>query len=244
MSYYLINLENESNIENFNIDNIIIDNKIEVDSDNYKYLLYYLDNDIPKEIYIKLPKIRLVNDWTNFKYNQLKIRITPKYEKTNRIIKIINCLEDKIKIHKFFNKKKKLEFVSVLIKETSYYIKTFFQDNKTKVSSDIKGKNIKINDFKINGEIQMVIKINNIWQKNEKFGLSCQLYQIKYFAPPTEQNINFIDDDELVEQKNSLPLQISELFSNTSQVSLKQKPMLLINSQLLQSVKLKSIGKN
>ena len=249
MSYYLINLEIESDIENFNLDNIIIDNKIEIDSDNYKYLLYYLDNDIPKEIYIKLPKIRLVNDWINLKYNQLKIRITPKYEKTDRIIKMITSLEDKIKIHKFFNKKKKLEFVSLLVKETAYHIKTFFQDNKTKISSDISGKNIKMIDFKTNGEIQMVIKLNNIWQKNEKYGLSSQLYQIKYFASPNEQNINFIDDEELINKKSDqISILPSQTFNPLLQASYNNtqpsRPILMINSQLLQSVKLKSIQKN
>jgi hypothetical protein len=251
MSYYLINLEKKYECET---EHIIIDNKMDIDEDSSRFLIYYLEDEIPKEIYLKLPKIRLINDWSNYKYNQLKIRITPKYEKTDRIIEIINALEEKIKTSKQFNKKKKLEFVSILTKDKCYHLKTFFQENKTKISSDVKGKNIKITDFKNNGEIQMVLKLNHIWQKNDKFGLSSQLYQIKYFAPPDEQNINFIDKEDIpmryftpiTEVTSALPPQTFNPIIQPTQptVSKASKPMLMINSQMLQSVKLKPIEKN
>jgi hypothetical protein len=248
MSYYLINLEKQYECEP---NNIIIDNKMDIDDESSRYLIYYLEDDTPKEMYMKLPKIRLTNDWTNYKYNQLKIRITPKYEKTDKIIEIISLLEDKIKTSKPFNKKKKLEFVSILTKDTSYYLKTFFQENKTKISSDIKGKHMKITDFKNNGEIQMVLRLNHIWQKKDKFGLSSQLYQIKYFAPPDEQNINFIDKEDIPIRymmplditMNHLPSQTFNPLQQPNQSSV-MKPMLMINSQMLQSIKLKPIEKN
>lgn len=255
MSYFLINLENEFDFENFKIENLIIDSCIDSDSDNKKYLLYYIDDTIPKEIYIKLPKIRLISDWTHIKYNQLKIRITPKYDKTDRIIKFINLLEETIKSNKKFVKKTKLEFISLLIKEETYYFKTFFQENKTKISSNLynenikiisnlNNENIKITDFKNNGEIQMVLKINNIWHKNNKYGLSSQLYQIKYFVPPEILNIDFIDDEvpikQVVTQPINIPINKQPLLLTQAPIT---KPMLMINSELLQSVKLKSIKK-
>ena len=241
MSYFLINLENESELENFKIENLIIDSKIELDSDNNKYLLYYIDETISKEIYIKLPKIRLTNDWTNLKYNQLKIRITPKYDKTDRIINFINLLEDTIKSNKKFVKKTKLEFISLLIKEETHYFKTFFQENKTKVSSNSKIKDIKITDFKNNGEIQMVLKINHVWHKNNKYGISSQLYQIKYFVPPDILNIDFIDDDIIESIKLSIEKpQQPQQPQQQIQVPI-ARPMLMINSEILKGVKLKSI---
>ena len=236
MSYYLVDLDKEIN---FNFENLIIDSKIELENYGRKYLLFYLDKNEPKEVFIKLPKLRLTYDWKNFKYNQLKIRVTPKYEKTTNMINFFNDLEDKIKSHKYFNKKS-LEFISLIIKEKCTYIKTFFQENKTKISPKMK-----INEFKLNGEIEMVIRLNNIWKKDNKVGLSSQLYQIKYYPPPEEINVNFIDDYEekpkIVKTSFSsiLPPQISNFIQIPS-----EKPKLIINSDLLKSVKLKSVEKN
>jgi hypothetical protein len=247
MSYYIFDLNKDID---FNQEHLIIDTKIDLDSNNCKYLLYYLDNDIPKEIFVKLPKIRLTYDWKNFKFNQLKIRITPKYNKTDNMINFFYDFEEIIKSHKFFHKKKSLEFSSIIIKDTAYYIKTFYQENKTKVSPKIK-----ISDFKLNGEIEMVVRLNNIWKKDNKYGLSSQLYQIKYYPPPDELNVNFIDDDddnynrtniysnkssnENQKQYHSLPPQISEPISMPF-----EKPKLIINSDLLKSIKLKPVDKN
>jgi hypothetical protein len=246
MSYYLINLEKD--ISDFDVDNIIIDKKIEIEKDNSKYLFYYLNEEIPKEIYIKLPKIRLTNDWTYLKYNQLKIRITPKYDKTDKIAELIESIEEKIKKSKIFNKKK-WEFISMITTESSDFIKTFFQENKTKITTNLKRPSIKLTDFKNNGEIQMVIKINNIWQKGNKFGLSSQLYQVKYFAPPEDLDLNFIDKEDFVPKNINIPqlppqsfnpLTHSSFNKTTEQPSIPiTRPM--ISSQLLQSIKLKSI---
>lgn len=261
MSYFLINLE--KNVDDTILENIIIDKKIDIDNDNFKYLLYYLDDDTPKEIYLKLPKIRLTHDWSNLKYNQLKVRITPKCQKTDNIILFFNKLEDRIKQNKLFSKKK-LEFISVIIKEFVYYIKTFYLENKTMITTDMHRNGVKITDFKNNGEIQMVIRLNNIWQKAGKFGLSSQLYQVKYFAPPDVKNINFLDDEPIINreivhvthaahtthnmQQSHLPPQTFNPLVNRSEPERVQSnvPIMrpMINSQLLQSVKLKSINQN
>ena len=83
MNYYLVDFDKES--DDFNMENLIIDSKIELDTNNFKYLLYY-HKDTARDIYLKLPKIKLIYDWSNLKYNQLKIRITPKYEKAKDIV--------------------------------------------------------------------------------------------------------------------------------------------------------------
>ncbi len=239
MSYYLVDLDKDIN---FNFENLIIDSKIDLENNGCKYLIYYLDKNEPKELFVKLPKLRLTYDWKNFKYNQLKIRITPKYEKTNNMVNFFIELEDTIKSHKYFNKKS-FEFISLIIKEKCNYIKTFFQENKTKISPKMK-----INEFKVNGEIEMVIRLNNIWKKDNKVGLSSQLYQIKYYPPPEDININFIDEYEekpaivqpIIKPPTSiLPPQISNFLQIPS-----EQPKLLINADLLKSVKLKSVEKN
>ena len=53
MSYYLIDFG--SSKVDFNFDNLIIGKKIKSDNDNSKYYIYYQpENEIPKEIYIRL----------------------------------------------------------------------------------------------------------------------------------------------------------------------------------------------
>ncbi len=236
MSYYILDFDKDTSI--FDINNIIIDNKIDYD-ESYKFFIYYNDN-IPKELYIKLPKIRLTHNWTNIKYNQLKIRLTPNYNKIIEFIDFINNLENLIINHKSFNKKKlKLEHNSLITKEKNInYFKTYYQEDKTKIISNIKDKKIKITDFKINAEIQMVIKLSYIWQKNNKFGLSCQLYQIKYFAPPDDIDIDFFDEPNKIIK--------SDININKPDIKIDQpkKPIFSVDPLLLQSVKLKSIKKD
>ena len=89
MSYHLIDFT-QDNID-FNFDNLIIGKKI-----NSKYYIYYLtsneDNDVieePKEIYIKLPKIRLIYKLGNSKYNQENIPLYTNYNLLNKFINFI-----------------------------------------------------------------------------------------------------------------------------------------------------------
>ena len=59
-------------------------------------------------------------------------------------------------------------------------------------------KNPLNNDFKINGQVDIVIKLSYIWANNNKYGLSSSMYQIKYYAPPDQLDINFIDIDDTI----------------------------------------------
>lgn len=199
MSFYLLDFL--SSKVNFNFDNLIIGKKIKLDNNNSKYYIYYQpENEEPKEIYIRLPRLRLIYNMSNLKYNQLSIPIYPNWEQTNVFVNFIKQLESDIKSC-FSNRN--IEWKSILNKKKSLnFIKTSTYDNY-KITSNTENKNITLNDFQINGQIDLVIKISNIWIKNNRFGLSSQLYQIKYLAPPEQLNINFIDTEEKKEIINT-----------------------------------------
>jgi hypothetical protein len=76
---------------------------------------------------------------------------------------------------------KNMDFSSLIRKNKQiYYLKVDINDN-IKITSDNNNK-ISLNDFKINGQIELVIKLSYIWNKNNiKFGLSSHIYQIKYY---------------------------------------------------------------
>lgn len=192
MSYHLIDFTKE-NID-FNFDNVIIGKKIKMENISKYYLYYQFDNNPPKEIYIKLPKMRMIYYLGNQKYNQLSVPIYPNYNLTNYFIKFITELETNIK-DCFIQRFPKMEFNGILKKKNSLnFIKTNIND-KIKITSDLNKSNILLNDFQINGQIEMVIKLSYVWNKNDlKFGISSTLYQIKYYACPDQLDINFIDE--------------------------------------------------
>jgi hypothetical protein len=39
------------------------------------------------------------------------------------------------------------------------------------------------------------MKLSHVWANQTKIGLSSQVYQIKYYAPPEQLEINFIDTE-------------------------------------------------
>jgi hypothetical protein len=208
MSYYLLDFGSKID---FNFDNLIIGRKIKLDNNNSKYYIYYQsENEEPKEIYIKLPRLRLIYNMTNLKYNQLNIPIYPNWEQTNNFVNFIQQLESDIESC-FSNKNK--EWISILNKKNSLnFIRTSMYEN-FKITSDIKNKKVNLNDFQINGQIDVVIKISHIWNKNNKIGLSSQLYQIKYLAPPEQLEINFIDPEEKKEVINTQEILIKPVMN-------------------------------
>lgn len=191
MSYHLIDLTKEET--NFSFDNVVIGRKIPSDTESSKYYMYYNHNNIINEMYIRLPKLRLIYPMGNHKYQQIKVPIYPNWEVTNNVIEFIQTLENNI-MECFDKKKIKKELSSLISKKNNFYfIKTNMNDN-VKITSNTNNINITLNDFKLNGEIEMVIKVGYIWTNNNKIGLSSQLYQIKYYAPPEQLNIDFIDN--------------------------------------------------
>ena len=197
MSYFIIDFESD---KKYNFNDIIIDDKLILNNESNKYLIFY-DKNNAYELYLKIPRIRLTFDWNNMKYNNIKLRITPKYSKIDNFINFILELEDYIINYKNI-KKKNLEFMSILEKERGiYYLKTFLNENKILITTDLNTK-IKFTDFKNNGEIQIILKICGVWQKNNKYGLSTNIYQIKYYAPPEDHNKDMLEDNiSVIENK-------------------------------------------
>ena len=199
MSYHLIDFNKNITEEDFNFENLIIGKKIET-GESAKYYMYYMDNDIPKEIYIKLPKIRLVYGLANRKYDMVNIPLYPNYDKINKFVEFIRTLE--FNINELYVKKKiNKEFSSLINKKNGMtFIKTNINDN-VKITSNIMQQdcnNITLNDFKLNGMIEMVVSLSYIWTNVDKIGLSSNLYQIKYNGLPEQLNVDMIDTNQPV----------------------------------------------
>lgn len=195
MSYYLLDFS-QKNID-FDFDNFIIGKKIRLDQDNHKYYIYYQPNNenTPCELYIKLPKLRLIYNIANHKYDKLSIPIYPNCDITNTFIEWFNKFENDIQ--ECFNKTKhQKEFISLLNKKnTLNFIKSYINESP-KISSNISDNTITLNDFKINGQIELVLKMSYIWANKNKYGLSSSIYQIKYYGSPDQLDINFIDTEQ------------------------------------------------
>jgi hypothetical protein len=195
MSYYLIDFTQDKN--DFNFENLIIGKKI-----NTKHYLYYQNiieqtgEDIltePKEIYIKLPKIRSIYKLGLSKYNQEIIPLYPHYNLLDKFILFIKNLEDNI--HEcFIRKYPDIALASIINKKNNInHIKVNIAENYFISSSN--NKKMKMEDIKINSELNIVIKLSYVWNKdNNKIGLSCELYQIKYEPSPYDMNINFFEN--------------------------------------------------
>jgi hypothetical protein len=189
MSYYLIDFTKKE--QNFDFDNIIIGKKINSDQKYFKYYIYYEENNTASELYIKLPKLRTIYNLSNHKFNSLNLPIYPEFEATTNFISFIKTLENNIL--ECFNKKNK-EFVSLISKKESLQFIKMSTFENINITSNI-NKDITINDFKINSQLEIVIKLSYIWANQTKLGLSSQVYQIKYWAPPEQSEINFIDSE-------------------------------------------------
>ena len=211
MSYYIIELNKTDN--NFNFDNIIIGRKIE-GTDIAKYYIYYYDME-PKEIYLRLPRIRLIYNMDNYKYNQLKIPLYPNWDKLNNSIEFIKSFEQTI-IECFKTKKINKELCSLISKKNNLnFIKASISENIKSTITD--------NNMKINGEIEIILKLSYIWTNETMIGLSSQLYQIKYHAPP--ENIDMFQD------KKSNTIICNEVrISDTPIVGNKSQPIKMIPS--------------
>lgn len=182
MSYHLLDFNN--NIE-FDYDKILIGKKISNDEETAKYYMYYII-DSPRELYIKLPKIRYIYNLGNYKYNQLNIPLYPLWDKLSTFIKFIKELETNI-FSVFENKISNCEMTNLIYKKNQISFIKINVFEKFKLYSN--NKEITFNDIKINSEIEIIVKINFIWNKNNKFGLSCNLIQIYNIPSPD----NFID---------------------------------------------------
>jgi hypothetical protein len=186
-SYQLVDITKDETMFN----NIVIGKKISTNDNISKYYLYCQNemSEIPKEIYIRVPRLRLIYNMANQKYSMIKIPIYPNWETTDKFVEFIKNMEEEI----FNTLNKKNEMSSLISKKNGLLLlKTKLQDN-VKITSNL-NKETTLDDFKINGSVDIVVRISYVWMKENKMGLSSQIYQIKYFAPPEQLDINFIDD--------------------------------------------------
>lgn len=195
MSYYLIDYTSPK--PNFNFDNVIIGKKIKIDQKNSKYYLYYQnESETPCEIYLKLPRLRLIYNLSNHKYDRLSIPIYPNWDLTNQFVSWVQEFEKNI-AECFLNSKIKKEFVSIISKKNNLNFIRGYISEKQKITSNTDNKDMLLSDFKTNGEIDIVLKLSYIWASETKIGLSSSIYQIKYYAPPEQLDIDFIDSEPI-----------------------------------------------
>jgi len=199
-NYQLVDITKDETIFN----HIVIGKKISTNDSISKYYLYCQNemNEVPKEIYIRVPRLRLIYNMANQKYSMIKIPIYPNWETTDKFVDFIKNMEEEI----FNTLNKKNEMSSLISKKNGLLLlKTKLQDN-IKITSNL-NKEVTLNDFKINGSVDIVIRISYVWVKENKMGLSSQIYQIKYFAPPDQLDINFIDEPVAVKLRHEEVLQ-------------------------------------
>jgi len=195
MSYYVLNINDE-----IDFNNIILGKEVKVSDTISKIYLYWLDNK-PKDIYIKMPPTRLVHNFKNLKFNQIKIPIYPLYELNQNLITFFKKLEKIIQQKNKINK----PYSSVLEKKDK------MTTLKVNISSDVKIKskiaNMSIENFKVNSELEGVISLPWIWIKDDSWGLSLYGYQFKYTPRVDELDISFYDEEPIKPKQNQVPVQ-------------------------------------
>lgn len=191
MSYYILNINDD-----IDFNNIILGKEVKISDNISKIYLYWLDNK-PKDIYIKMPSVRLIYNFKSLKFNQIKIPIYPLYSLNENLInffkKLEKIIQQKIKINK--------PYTSVLEKKDK--IMTL----KVNIPADIKIKSkiaTSIENFKVNSELEGVISLPWIWIKEDSWGLSLYGYQFKYTPRLEELDINFYDEEPIKINKQSL----------------------------------------
>jgi len=188
MSYYILNINDE-----IDFNNIILGKEVKISDNISKIYLYWMDTK-PKDIYIKMPAVRLIYNFKSLKFNQIKIPIYPLYNLNENLIsffkKLEKIIQQKIKINRPYS--------SVLEKKDK--ITTL----KVNIPSDIKIKskasNVSIENFKVNSELEGVISLPWIWIKEDSWGLSLYGYQFKYTPRIEELDISFYDEEPIKKQ--------------------------------------------
>jgi len=91
------------------------------------------------------------------------------------------------------------------------------------------------------------MKLTHVWANPTKIGLSTQIYQIKYYAPPEQLEINFIDTDIIQPTKKIIYEPTISSYTPTikppvpiTQTSIVIRPSLLDINNALKSLKKKS----
>ena len=208
MSYYILTQSDD-------LEDIVIGNKLKSDEVYSKYYMYYLvDNDL-RDIYIKTPKLRLIYPLNNLKYNQISLLLYPEHNINTEFINFIKKIETYVK--ELFSKKK--EFISLIqYKNKMTYLKATL-NNSVKITSNTNTPTT-LDDFKINSQIELIIKISYIWMNNEKFGISSLIYQIGYYGTLEQLNLDLLNINVLkTTTKSTIPI-ITDVINKQTKTSL------------------------
>lgn len=171
MEYYL-DIEKE-----LNYDNIIIGADIKIkDNLSYNYIYYY--DEKPKDIIIQLPSIRVINNYENNKFNQIKLPLYPHWDKMSKFIIFIKKLERYL----LDNTQSKHEERNLIEKYDGIRTLKINLTNNVKIISN-DPKITSINDFKYNGEIELNVKIAYIYKRDNYCGVTLFCNTIKYTNP-------------------------------------------------------------
>jgi len=218
MNYFTID-----NNTDFDFNKIILGKPITINSELTKIYIYYLD-DKPKEIFIKIPNIRLINSYKNLKYNQIKLPIYPLWENTIKFIKLIKKIEKYIRLN--INLENSI-FVNSIEKYNNISTLKLNINQDIKVNSTI---STSLSELKINGEIEGFLTMSYVWIKKNSYGLSLSCFQLKYYPRIEEYNYDFFDDPIVVSNTKKEPIK------NTPENTLTIKPMLLSSSILNEAI--------
>ena len=179
---------NNENMSSFDINNIMFGDKIS-GNELSRYYIYYQANDMVNELYITLPRLRLIfNNFLNQKYEKINLPIYPLWKKTKQLLEFINFFEKTI--IEAFNSK--LEFQSIVSRHNTLDLLKMTVKHQPTILSEL--GNLTFSDFRINSEVELVIKINSVWfnKKKSTYGLSCHLCQIKYHAPLEQTKLTHV----------------------------------------------------
>ena len=220
MSYFIIDINTE-----FDINKIILGTPVIINDELTKVYIYYLDDDIPKELFLKVPPLRLIYSYKNLKFNQIKLPIYPIWDNTLKFIKLIKKIEKHIRVNINCDK---CVFVNS-IEET---------DNLTTLKMNI-SQNVKISsqnytslgDLKINGEVEIITNISYVWIKKNSYGLSLSCYQIKYTPKIEEFDIDFFDNIKNENKSKVITSQNKISIIDTPSVNI--KPVMILSSKIL-----------
>jgi hypothetical protein len=215
MSYFIIDINTD-----FDINKIIIGTPITLNDELVKVYIYYLDENIPKEIILKIPPLRLIYSYKNLKFNQIKLPIYPIWDNTTKFIKLVKKIEKYVRIN--VNCDKGI-FVNSIEKSDKLTTLKMNITQNVKISSPICTS---IYDLKINGEIETLCNISYVWIKKTSYGLSLSCCQIKYTPRIDELEIDFFD----VKKPNIIK---KEIINIPEKKENNIKPMLLLNTSIL-----------
>ena len=228
MSYYLIDIDTE-----IDFTKIIIGEPVYINDELQKIYIYYLD-DKPKEILIKIPPVRLIYNYKNLKYNQIKLPIYPNWDKTIKFIKLLKKIEKFIKSN---IKSDHGEFINSVEKNQNISSIKLNINPDIKISSLI---NTTLNELKPNSEVECIINISYIWLKKSSYGISLSCYQLKYTPKIDESNVDFFDDikphiNNSTKPINNIKKSINNITNNNTTIDqpLVSKPLMLISSSIL-----------